>query len=181
MSENHSPDLESTDSSDNHSTPSGSIESNSSKELDVKEIVKDDIDDIEIDPEGTEQLTKLISYIHGLPLEKKNQLLANLAKNRDVNPNGNVYYPTAKKDILKFKMQQIIAQKRNQRLGNNAIKHKMEMAKAYRKNKETSTTSPEDPEVDNTSTEDNGTNESMETTNETVDEVGSDEDKKEDE
>ncbi len=133
MSESHSPDLKSN-------------ESDLSKELDIEEIVKDDIDDIDIDPEETEKLKKLISYIHGLPLEKKNQLLANLAKNRDVNPNGNVYYPTAKRDILKFKMQQIRARKRNQRLGKNVIKHKMEMAEAYRKSKENSTTSTEDSE-----------------------------------
>ena len=107
-----------------------------SEKLDIKDMVKDDVDDIDIKPEKKEELSKLMSCINNLPLDKKNKLLANLAKHRDVNPNGNVFYPTSKRDILKQKMHRLRVQKRNQRLGKHVLEHKMEMAEAYRKTKE---------------------------------------------
>ncbi len=119
------------------------------EELDIKDIVKEDINDIDIEPEATDKLDKFISHIHGLPLDKKNQLLANLAKNRDVNPNGNVFYPTSKRDILKHKIHQRRTQKRNQRLGKHVIEHKMEMAEAYKKSKEKASAEAEANKQDN--------------------------------
>lgn len=126
-------------------TSDSPTKSDDQPKIDIKDMVKEDVDDINIEPEEKEKLDKLMSYIHSLPLDKKNQLLANLAKNREVNPNGNVYYPSSKRDILKFKLHQLQAQKRNQRLGKHVIDHKMEMAEAYRKNKEKAKDDKDEP------------------------------------
>jgi hypothetical protein len=101
-----------SDKEEHHSSDNHKETHNDNDELEIK----DDIDDIDTNIQPQEALEKLLGYMDKLSQDERNHLLANLIKNREVNPNKNIYYQARKKEILRERIRQRIEQKRNQRL-----------------------------------------------------------------
>jgi adenylosuccinate lyase len=108
-----------SDKEEHHSSDNHKETHNDNDELEIK----DDIDDIDTNIQPQEALEKLLGYMDKLSQDERNHLLANLIKNREVNPNKNIYYQARKKEILRERIRQRIEQKRNQRLPKYAHKY----------------------------------------------------------